>query len=282
MRANKRRGNIFLKYSILLLAIVLFFSLNLTNANAMPINDFTKEISVNQDKVSKILKLKNVDVSILEDGRIKPIENPESLTKEEQVTILKLLKFTDEDIITFSPVLISALLNEGGVKVELEQEDFTHIYTDSQRNDHIVTPQTINNVNKIKLKDLQLNGEKSIDILAEVDCGNSSQMGSCSYDTFYGYGVLTYLGTTVNGKEYQYAYKTHWGFSRKPFYAFTDSVATSWQPHTVSLSTTSDYTRYANGYFGHNNRVKINRENVAGTKASIDIINDAGTHVSVK
>ena len=126
----------------------------------MNIKDSTEEIVMDTDRVSKIVKLKNESISIFEDGRIKPINNPESLTKEERTSILKLMKFSDVEIESFPEELVNELLTDGGVKVEVTQEDFVHIYTDLQGNDHIVTPETMDVVDKIKLRDAQIIASK--------------------------------------------------------------------------------------------------------------------------
>lgn len=274
MRVEKKSFNIF-KCSIFLLLFALLFSLttNIT-ADAMTIKGSTDEITVDTDIVSEIVKLNNVNVSIFEDGRIEPINDPESLTKEEQTSILKLMKFSDNEIESFPEELINDLLADGGVKVEVTQEDFSHIYTDLQGNDHIVTPETIDEVNEIKLRDslfiankFNLNSGVSTFAMDKVVDGN-----------FTGKGVLTYVGTTSNGKEYEYKYRTAWEWSLMPTLTFTDSVATSWQSHTTSVGTTSSYLRYAAGGFSHNNKVSVDRSNIAGTKATIDIQNAPGRH----
>lgn len=276
MIASKKSFNMIFRCSIFLLIFALLFSLNTTKitANAMHIQDSTKEITVDTDKVSKIVKLKNVNVSILEDGRIKPINNPESLTKEERTATMKLMKFSDDEIKSFPDGLINEILADGGVKVELTQEDFRHTYTDLQGNDHIVTPETMDEVNEIKLKDSQLVAKKS-----KFDSGvDTLAMEKITDGVFTGQGILTYLGKTSNGLEFEYNYRTAWEFSSMPSLTFVDSIATSWQNHTTSVSSTSDYSRYANGNFGHSNKVTLDRSSIAGTKGSIDLQNAPGRH----
>lgn len=240
----------------------------------MPIEDSTKEITIDTDKVSKIVKLQNVNVSIFEDGRIKPINNPESLTKEERTAAMKLMKFSDDEIKSFPEGLINELLADGGVKVELTQESFRHIYTDSQGNDHIVTPETMDEVNEIKLKDFQLIAKNN-----NLNSGiGTFFMDKVTDGIFTGEGILTYLGKTSNGLEFEYNYRTAWEFSSMPTITLTDSIATSWQSHTTSVSSISSYSRYANGNFGHDSKVSLDRSSVAGTKAKIDIQNAPGRH----
>lgn len=276
MRLSKKFFNVIFKCSPFLLTFALIFALNTTsvNANAMTIEGSTEEITADIDRVSEIVKFKNVNVSIFEDGRIKPINNPESLTKEEQTSVLKLMKFSDNEIESFSEELINDILADGGVKVEVKQEDFVHIYTDLQGNDHIVTPETLDEVNEIKSRDLlfisnklNLNSGVSPFAMEKVQDGN-----------FTGQGILTYIGKTSNNTEFEYLYRTAWEWSLMPTLTFTDSVATSWQAHTTSVSTTSAYSRWANGGFYHGDKVTVDRSSVAGTKAKIDIQNAPGRH----
>ena len=267
---NKK--NFILKSSIL--SFALLFSLNVSNITVNAMTDSTEKVMVDTDNVSEIVKLENVDISIFEDGRIKPINNPESLTREERTTALKLMEFSDDEIASFPEVLINDLLAEGGVKVELTKEDEVHIYTDLQGNDHIVTPETINQVNEIKKLDYLIIANKY-----NLNSGVSPfAMGQQKDGNFTGKGVLTYIGTSSTGKEYEYNYRTAWEWSLMPTLTWTDSIATSWQSHTTSVSTTSDYTRWANGGFSHDNKVSVDRSSVAGTTAKIDIQNAPGRH----
>lgn len=267
---NKK--NFILKSSML--SFALLFSLNVSNITANAMTNSTEKVMVDTDSVSKIVNLENVDISIFEDGRIKPINNPESLTKEEKTTALELMKFSDDEIESFPEELINELLADGGVKVELTQEDEVHIYTDLQGNDHIVTPATVNQVNEIKQADSLFIANRY-----KLNSGVSTfAMGEVKEGTFTGKGVLTYIGTTSNGKEYEYNYRTAWEWSTMPTLTWTDSIATSWQSHTTSVSTTSDYTRWANGGFSHDNKVTVDRSSVAGTKAKIDVQNAPGRH----
>lgn len=129
-------------------------------------------------------------------------------------------------------------------------------------------------VNEIKLRDLQLMGSKY-----NLNSGvGTLEMGRVQDDTFTGWGTLTYLGKTSNGVNYEYTYRTGWQFDRIPFFTLTDTVGHSWQTHTTSISTTATYDRYSNGYFGHSNRITIDNSNVAGSKAKIDLVGDPGRH----
>lgn len=275
MKVHKKIFNVIFKCSIFLLTFALLFSLktNVT-ANAMTIEDSTKEITVDTNKVSNIVKLKNLNVSILEDGRIEPINNPESLTKEERTSVMKLMKFTDAEIESYPEELINDLLADGGVKVELTQEDFVHIYTDLQGIDHIVTSETMDEVNEIKQRDAYFIVNKF-----NLNSGvNTFAMGGKTEGTFTGKGILTYLGKTSNNTEHEYLYRTAWEWSLMPKFTFTDSVATSWQAHTTTISSTGKYTRWANGGFSHDNKVTVDKSNIQGTKATIDIQNAPGRH----
>lgn len=276
MVASKKIFNRIFKGSIFLLIFALLFSLNTSKitANAMSIQDSTVELTLDADKVAKVVKLQNVNVSILDDGRIKPINNPESLTKEERTSAMKLMKFSNAEIETFSVSLMNDILAEGGVKVELTQEDYTQTYTDLQGNDHIVTPETMEQVNEIKQKDTEFIAKKynlnsGIDTLA---------MEKVTDGAFTGQGILTYIGKTSNGREYEYNYRTAFEWSTMPTFTFVDSIATSWQSHTTSMSSSKAYDRWANGGFSHSNKITLDRSSVAGTKGSIDLQNAPGRH----
>ncbi|WP_342558050.1 hypothetical protein [Metasolibacillus sp. FSL K6-0083] len=240
----------------------------------MNIKDSTEEIVMDTDRVSKIVKLKNESISIFEDGRIKPINNPESLTKEERTSILKLMKFSDVEIESFPEELVNELLTDGGVEVEVTQEDFVHIYTDLQGNDYIVTPETMDAVDKIKLRDAQIIASK-----INLNSGVSTfAMEIEQHGNFTGQGILTYVGKKSNNLEYEYKYRTAWEWSLMPTLTFTDTIATGWQAHTTSVSTASAYKRYANGGVSHDNKVTVDRSNILATKATIDIQNAPGRH----
>lgn len=270
MVASKKSFNRFLKGSIFLLIFALLLSFTTFTANAMTTQDSTGKLTLGADKVSKVVKLKNVNVSILEDGRIKAINNPESLTKEERTVAMKLMKFSDAEIESYSDLLINDILADGGVKVELTQEEYTHIYTDSKGKDHIVTPENMEQINEIKKKDLQVyNLNSGIGTL---------DMGGKTDGAFTGKGVATYLGKTSNGQEFQYKYRTTFEWSTMPALTFVDNIATAWQTHTTPVSSSAAYDRWANGGFSHTNKITLDNSSVVGTKARIDLQNAPGRH----
>jgi len=71
-----------------------------------------------QVEALKTFTLNNVSVQQFEDGYIKGITAPQELSVDQKDAILKLLNFTDEDIIDLPDSLKNQLLKEGGVKVK--------------------------------------------------------------------------------------------------------------------------------------------------------------------
>lgn len=268
---SKEKISFFFKYLLFLsLFGLLFLSYTTsTTVNAMTINE--KEI-----QVSEVINLKNVNVTIFEDGRVKPIDNPESLTKEERVSIMKLMNFSEDEIESLPERLINDILNDGGVKVEVNEEDFVHVYTDILGNDHIITSENQDEVNKIKERDLQFIDNK-YKLNKDLVSTFTTTLKTVKDDIFTGSGILTYVGIK-NNKEYEYLYRTTFNWQYMPNLTFVDTIASSWQSHTTSIATTKDYSRWAGGGFSHDSKIKLDRSSVAGTKATIDIQNAPGRH----
>lgn len=225
---------------------------------------------VNDIKISKKVNVDNLPVTIYEDGRVKKIDNPETLTDKQREKVLKLMRFTDEDIESFPETLENDLIADGGIKIELTEEDAEHIYTDLSGVDHVVTEENESEIAALKERDI-LKYKKSTG-----KAGSVSTLGGWTEGTFSGKGVLTYLGATTY--EYKYKFRTTFNWSERPVFYFTDTIATAWQPNVTGVATTYDYTRYNNGYFSHDSNVKIEDPALNGTTLSIDIDSHSGKH----
>lgn len=84
-------------------------------------NENLKEISVDE----------TTSVKQFSDGRIQGIKNPKALSAMQKKKLLKLMRFTDEEIESYPTYFQDELLQDGGVKIDLETTEL-HIYTDSQ------------------------------------------------------------------------------------------------------------------------------------------------------
>lgn len=240
-------------------SLVGMLSLSLMFSGAMSVNAQGQ----NDPNGSKKVTVSNVSLTVYNDGRVQGISTPEKMTEKQKHDVLKLMRFTDEEISSYPDELENDLLKDGGIKIELQQEDYTHTYTDENGVDHIVTPENEAEVNLARQK-------------AQGDSGLITTFGSHTEDIFTGTGVLTYLGKTTT--EFKYKYRTTFNWSSMPSLRFVDSIGQTWQSHTVSVNTTGDYDRYTNGYFDHSDRLELHLNNVYGTTADIDIDSHEGRH----
>jgi|GEM_PF-3712910 hypothetical protein len=242
-------------------------SLSLIFSGAISVNAQEQtELNVSKN-VGKQVTLSSVPLTVYNDGRVAGINSPENMSQQQKHDVLKLMRFTDEEIAAFPDDLENDLLKDGGIKIELNQYDYTHTYTDENGIDHIVTPENEAEVNLAR--------QKAAGELA-LKSGGITPYGSVNEDIFTGTGVLTYLGETST--EFKYKYRTTFNWSSMPSLRFVDSIGQSWQNHTVSIGSTYDYDRYSNGYFEHKDRVELHQGNVYGTTADIDLDSHAGRH----
>lgn len=196
----------------------------------------------------------NEVVSILNDGRISGIKQPEKLSEENRHQLLKLLNFTDEDIASYPDTLQYDLLRDGGRKVNTNISNVQHF--------------------------VSRNGV--VELVDDVEAAPSGGftimgMGSLTSGNFTGTGLLTYVGTTTT--EYEYKYRTKFNWSSKPALCFVDTVGISWNATSVPVGTIGlDYRRFDSGFFSHTNKISASQDLVNGVTARIDIQNSPGEH----
>jgi hypothetical protein len=233
----------------------------------------------NENEVGfKIVNVAHVPVTLYDDGRIKGIENPSELSKEQRKEILKLMRFTEEEIGGLPEDLQIELLKDGGVKVDSVMENMLHVYTDLDGVDHIVTEENTQEIEQIKARDYKRATKGRVKI-------SSTTLNSYSDGKFTGEGIIVYLGTTADGLEYIYDYKTKFTWSSRPALYYVDTIGQAWQDHTVSVSTSDEY--YVKLYSSSGNYLgsimiglhDIDYSSVYGTKAKADIDYHDGEHI---
>ncbi|WNQ10199.1 hypothetical protein MJA45_21625 [Paenibacillus aurantius] len=231
-------------------------------------------------KKSKIVNVSDVSITLLSDGRIKGLDKPEKLSKTQKAEILKVIRFTEDDVAQIPDELQNQLLKEGGVKVETTASDLIHTYTDLNGQDHIVTDNNQEEIDAIKANDMKTLAAQSGEITT-FETG----LGSVQEGSFSARGYVTYLGKSSNGIEYNYSYKTMFTWSARPAWYFEDKIAQTWQGNTTSTNTIGEYkvnTFSSSGnptgtyYYGLKD---VDRSSVSGTTATVDIVYLDGQHV---
>ncbi|NEW04777.1 hypothetical protein GK047_01925 [Paenibacillus sp. SYP-B3998] len=162
------------------------------------------------------------------DGRIVPIPNVSKLTEVQVDKILREMNVQNSDLKDFPLEFKQNLVSRGGVKVELNSEK-KQIYRDREGNQHIVTPENKEDIDRIRKND-----EKNLKLDRPVSV---LSMGSVSDGIFSAKAYLFYLGTTTNGAEYKYDYYTSYNWNGPPNFNYEDSVGQAWQSHTTRVTT---------------------------------------------
>ncbi|MFD3271947.1 hypothetical protein ACE3MS_17795 [Paenibacillus dendritiformis] len=236
------------------LAIVLifvFFSTSGIKVEATSNNDVFTTVDLN-----------NVSVQQSNEGYIKGLDNPELLLGEQKNQILRLLRFTDDEIINMSDSLKNELLKEGGVKVDVNISKMKHIYTDLNGTDHVITEENKEAVSVIRMNDMKKIG---LDEITTYD------MGSVRDGIFSGGAMITYLGKTSSGKEFKYIYRTIFRWDNRPINFYVDTIGTAWQSHTTRVDYSGLYQYdYGNSIF-EPGFSSIDVSSVYGTRGYIDI-----------
>lgn len=250
----------------------------------MPLGGFAKGKDVNEIG-SKKIKVADLVITKYHDGRIKGIENPGKLSKEQKKEVLKLMKFSDEEIDEFPEEFQNTLIQSGGVNVGLETET-EHIYTDLNGTDHVITESNIEEINKIKQSDFDTIYKNNKTNKNRVT-PRSTVLKRIDNGIFHGKGSLLYKGLSSTGKEYVYEYTTRFYWDQRPALYFTDVVGHAWQSHTTLIETeTTDYwvSRYSTSgsWLGDvDYGFTVDKSSVYGTKDEVDISYLAGKHYGI-
>jgi len=255
------------KFLLTLSIMATVFGSNTVHASKIDENAFGNSIA-------RKVVVESLEVPVFKDGRIEGIEKPENLSKIQKEKLLKVLNFSDAEILSFPDSFVNTLLKEGGVKVELTKKDVRRVYTDLKGVDHEYTPDTEEEIKLIKIQDQALIQQK----LTDEGAGPVvTPYGYYLEGSFFGNGVLTKVGQDEHS--FIYKYRTTFDWSSKPVNCYTDVIAQSWQSHTTSVRTDTDYRRQ-NGseLFSHAGNFSVDRSNIYGTKADVDIVNSPGHH----
>lgn len=256
--------------------IALIATVTLTSPLQLNVSANSKD---GEEKISsKEVQIGDLDVTVYEDGRVKGLGKSKKLSNKNRKQVLKLMRFTEEEIDSLPEELQNELVSEGGVKVDSKVEDFVHIYTDLDGNDHEVTEENKKEIEKIKKRDykkIQEMSAKGKVIAAGTDLGSETD------GDFTGTGHIIYRG--IEGNEYGYMYYTKFEWSDRPALYFTDTLGHTWQNHTTSIGSASDYdVRYFNGNGDPLGTIdfepELDNSDVLGTKGEFDIDYHAGVH----
>lgn len=247
---------------------------------AIPNAVFGKK-NIKEEKIRNIT-VEGMIASVYNDGRVKGINNPESLNEKQKKELLKLMRFTDEEINEFPDELKNDFLHKGGLKVEVEIEDLEHVYTDLDGVDHVVTAENKKEIEEIKKRDfarINVTKNKSENEVSRIQ---DVEFPEFNDDKFTMKGFLTYNGLTSNQQEYKYTYRTYWQWEGRPIFYFVDTVAQAWQNHTISTESSASYMvrrgsdpNFSYFSYGHDG---LDFSSLYGTKATINIRNDSGKH----
>ncbi|NRR23289.1 hypothetical protein [Brevibacillus sp. MS2.2] len=244
----------------------------------LPLSISANESNLNSDEIGfKSIKIENLEVTVFDDGRVKGIEYSEELSRKDRRRILELMHFTEQEINRMPEGLQEDVIRLGGVKVDTTIEDFVHIYTDLEGNDHIVTDENNDEVDKIRQKDLE--------IIAQQSGKELTITPSAVRDgKFYGSSMAVYMGKSRNGRELEYHYLTEFEWSARPWLYFVDTIANTWQNHTTGVSRDGRYVvRPFNGNGDPMGGISIGLSNFddsnpLGTKADVDLARHDGIH----
>ncbi|RCX18054.1 hypothetical protein DFP94_1075 [Fontibacillus phaseoli] len=231
-REEKNEKNPVLKILLMSLMFILLFS---TVVSADELNSVN-----NPENTTSKLKVGNgLTIEKFSDGRVKGIENAKSLNELQKKEILKQMKFTTEEIEKLPSTLINEIISEGGVKVQLEQKNYKHIYTSLDGMDYIVTDETKELVDKVKAADAVKLGLGSNLI-------GTLEMGGHSEGIFSGYGTLIFNGKTSNNQEYKYSFVTNFNWSTGPTAWNYDKVAVAYETMATRTGSTGHHYLYGN------------------------------------
>lgn len=200
-------------------------------------------------------------VTELQDGRIEAIQNPEDkLDDNEKDNFLVAMNFNKDEISLMSDQEKNEIISKGGIKVNINTEDYEESYTDLQGENH-----SIDSKNKSEIEQIKQNDLKSLGIPQ-----NKSLMGSDGKGIFKGSGSLIYIGKTANAKEFKYSYRTNFSWSALPIIATTDRVGMAWQSGVTGVG--------SKGVFQPVNGFKsIDESSVYGVHAKFKTLTSGGS-----
>ncbi|MGE7271712.1 hypothetical protein ACQKK5_09670 [Brevibacillus panacihumi] len=207
------------------------FFLVLLLVSLVPLGSINAESNSAKEELStKKVMIDNVQVNVFDDGRIEGIKKPENLSMKQRKNILNLMNFTDDEIKQMPDDLQFEFISKGGVKVDTKIEDYVHIYTDLDGNDHIVTEENKKEIAQLRKNDLEKVATKLGLKAYPTDYSDEEVVD----DIFWGYGYVILDGKTSNGVSYKYRYYTRFDWEERPWFYFVDSIAQTWQYHTAT------------------------------------------------
>jgi hypothetical protein len=160
------------------------------------------------------------------DGRIEGISNPASLNEEQKEEFLNSMLFTDEEIEKMPEEMKDEIIAEGGVKVDIEEEEMLEKYQDLNGVVHEVTDENRDEINALKEADLKkINADKI----------GTMSMGTVKDGAFNGASALVYIGKTANAKEFKYSFKTTYLWTSAPVNAFWDTISQAYAGNTTPV-----------------------------------------------
>ncbi|WP_110933534.1 hypothetical protein [Paenibacillus bouchesdurhonensis] len=172
-----------------------------------------------------------------ENDLIAPLEDAFSKNNQEVDQYLKMMGFTEDELAPLSTKLKKEIASNGGIKIKVEQLDPEERIIDKDGND-------ITN-SRISIQDY-----------------NDSKF------SLYGLAIKTASGTTENTYDIyaQYVWKS------RPNFAFTDTLAMSWQSQVTPFGSPYSVHNWRNDPFTHQYTNSIQNQQNEGNSVLIDLL----------
>lgn len=176
-------------------------------------------------------------ISIYSDGRVAGVNNAEKLSEETIDGILLRMNFEEDEIKIMPLEMKYEVVSHGGRKTETTITEEETVYTDLNGNEHIVTAENINEIEKIMKNDIvQLYG--SVDDSFSIQDSSDRQVEGI----WSGYTSIIYTGK--RGSEHVYGIYNYYVWDGVPNLYFHDRVALSWQYNATPTGNTFRHYRH--------------------------------------
>lgn len=245
----------------LLATLVLVIALPVSSLSAFASDSKSTESEMNALSIdSRIVQTKVLDPSLsiekYSDGRVKGIKNVDNLNENQKKSVLKEMRFGDEEINIMPENLKEELISTGGVKVDLQTENKEEYHSlDGQT--YVMNADNKDLIQKIKEADInRIKNESGPQV--------SLMNNSINDGAFSAYHSLFYNGKTSNAKEFQYSYLTYYSMGETILPAAVDKVGTAWQVHATRTNAAAYTYTSPNSYYN----TSVNVSSVYGTSTS--------------
>lgn len=218
-----------IKISLLFLIVLLIIP-SIAFASENNETQIVAGIEVDYVPIKKVVNIsKNVQLNVLEDGRILPVKNVHDLDEEQMDQILSYANFTADELDKMSLKDKQEFAAMGGMKVDSEAT-LVQRYHSLDGNVYEINDENRDTIEKIKQRDLRLLG-----LLLDTKGSNDNEFSpfaSCGVGTttcyqndgnWTAHTQIVYVGTS--GKDYIYTMRLWGEWKQTPLAAFKDRAA---------------------------------------------------------